>query len=90
MDFPVPQPIIDGLHKVVNHKIYSYSLIPDEYYEAIQYWFAKRYDWDIKKDEIIYSPGTVHALDVAIKAFSKQGDTDLFNRLVVMIKKVYF
>ncbi|WP_066062335.1 MalY/PatB family protein [Neobacillus soli] len=82
MDLPVPQPLIDALHKTVDHRIFGYSIFPDEYFAAIQHWFKSRHDWDIKKEEIIYSPGTVHALNIAVKAFTNPGDGIIIQRPV--------
>ena len=82
MDLPVPQPLLDALHKTVDNRIFGYSIFPDEYYEAIQYWFKKRHDWEIKKEEIIYSPGTVHALNIAVRAFTEPGDGVIIQRPV--------
>ncbi|MEI4770678.1 MalY/PatB family protein [Psychrobacillus sp. FJAT-51614] len=82
MDLPVPQSLIEALHKTVNHKIFGYSIFPKEYYEAIQSWFKNRHDWEIKKEEIIYSPGTVHALNIAVKAFTNSGDGVIIQRPV--------
>lgn len=82
MDLPVPQPLLDALHKVVDHKIFGYTIFPDEYYQAIQHWFKKRHNWEIKKDQIIYSPGTVHALNVAVRAFTEPGDGVIIQRPV--------
>ena len=82
MDLPVPQPLLDALHKTVDHKIFGYSIFPPEYFEAIQHWFKKRHDWDIKKEEIVYSPGTVHAVNVAVRALTKPGDGIIIQRPV--------
>ncbi|WP_442600297.1 MalY/PatB family protein [Neobacillus sp. D3-1R] len=82
MDLPVPQPLIEALHKTVDHRIYGYSIFPDEYYQSIQQWFKKRHDWDIQKDEIVYSPGTVHALNIAVRAFTNPGDGIIIQRPV--------
>ncbi|MBB5179344.1 cystathionine beta-lyase [Planomicrobium koreense] len=82
MDLPVPQPLIDALHKTVDHRIFGYSVFPDEYYQAIQHWFSKRHDWKIEKEQIIFSPGTVHALNVAVKAFTNPGDGVIIQRPV--------
>ena len=35
-----------------------------------------------KKEEIIYSPGTVHALNVAVKSFTEPGDGIIIQRPV--------
>jgi cystathionine beta-lyase len=82
MDLPVPQPLLDALHKTVDHRIFGYSIFPNEYFEAIQDWFKKRHNWQIQKEEIIYSPGTVHALNVAVRAFTKPGDGIIIQRPV--------
>ncbi|WP_026576252.1 MalY/PatB family protein [Bacillus sp. UNC438CL73TsuS30] len=82
MDLPVPQPLIDALHKTVDHRIFGYSVFPEEYFTAIQHWFKKRHDWDIQKEEIIYSPGTVHALNIAVRAFTDPGDGIIIQRPV--------
>ena len=82
MDLPVPQPLIDALHKTVDHRIFGYSVFPDEYYQSIQHWFSKRHDWKIEKEEIVFSPGTVHALNVAVKAFTNPGDGVIIQRPV--------
>ena len=82
MDLPVAQPLVEALHRTVDHRIYGYSVFPEEYYEAIQNWFGKRYGWHVTKEQIVYSPGTVHALDIAVKTFTEEGDGVLIQRPV--------
>ncbi|RNF40308.1 MalY/PatB family protein [Planococcus salinus] len=82
MDLPVPQPLVEALHKTVDHRIFGYSVFPEEYYQAIISWFSKRHGWEVKKDQIIYSPGTVHALNIAVKAHTKPGDGIIIQRPV--------
>ena len=53
-----------------------------EYYEAIQNWFKKRHGWDIKKEEIVYCPGTVYATNVAVRALTEPGDGIIIQRPV--------
>lgn len=82
MDLPVPQPVVDALHKTVDHRIYGYSVFPDEYYKAIINWFKRRHHWDIQKEEIIYCPGTVYATNVAVRALTEPGDGVMIQRPV--------
>jgi cystathionine beta-lyase len=82
MDLPVPQPLLDALHKTVDHRIFGYSIFPDEYFEAIQHWFKRRHDWEIKKEELLFSPGTVHALSIAVRALTNPGDGIIIQRPV--------
>lgn len=82
MDLPIPQPIIEALHNTVDHKIFGYSILPEEYFEAIQHWFKKRHDWDIQKEEIIYCPGTVYATNIAVKTLTNPGNGIIIQRPV--------
>jgi cysteine-S-conjugate beta-lyase len=82
MDLPVPEPLVEALHKTVNHRIYGYSVMPEEYYFAIQNWFKRRHDWDIKVEDIVYSPGTVNAINYAIRALTDPGDGIIIQRPV--------
>lgn len=82
MDLPVAQPLVDALHKTVDHRIFGYSVFPEEYYKAIQSWFLKRHDWKIDKEQIVYSPGTVHALNIGVKAFTNPGNGIIIQRPV--------
>ncbi len=82
MDLPVAEPIIKALHKTVDNKIFGYTMPSDDYYEAVINWFKKRNDWDINGDEIIYCPGTVKALGLAVKAYTDAGDGVIIQRPV--------
>ncbi|WP_071394028.1 MalY/PatB family protein [Bacillus tuaregi] len=82
MDLPVPEPLVEALHKTVDHRIFGYSIFPSEYYEAIQHWFKKRHDWEIQKEEIVYCPGTVYATNIAVKALTEPGDGVIIQRPV--------
>jgi len=84
MDFICPQPVLDALHKRVDQRMFGYTFHndDDEYFEAIQNWFKRRMNWLIKREDIVYSPGTVHALDVAIRSLTKSGDGIIIQRPV--------
>lgn len=76
MDFPCPEPIIEALHKRVDRRIFGYSshLPNDSYFEAVQAWFLRRHNWEINKEAITWCPGTVEAINLAVKTFSEKGD----------------
>ena len=84
MDFACPQPVIEALHKVVDHRMYGYSahFCEPEYFNALQRWFKTRNDWEINPEEIIYVNGTVEAVRVSIKAFTAEGDGVIIQRPV--------
>lgn len=82
MDLPVPQALVEALHKTVDNRIYGYSIFPDEYYQSIQYWFKQRHNWEIETEHIVYSPGTVHAINMAVRAYTEPGDGVIIQRPV--------
>ncbi len=78
MDFEVAPAIVDAMRKIVEHKIYGYSLVPDSYYEATINWFSRRHGMKVEKDWIQPIPGVVPALSCVIKALTKPGDSVVF------------
>ena len=74
MDFQVAPAIIDTLRKRVEHGVFGYTKVPNEYYEAIVNWFDRRHGWTISKEWILYTTGVVPAVSVAIKAMTNPGD----------------
>ncbi len=84
MDFPCPEPMLEALHARVDRQIFGYTayFTSPEYVEAIQAWFKRRHDWEIAAEAIVYSPGTVEALDLLIRSFSAEGDGIIIQRPV--------
>lgn len=74
MDFKVSDGIQNRLKKLIEHGIYGYSGLGDEYYNAIIEWNKKRNNWNIDKDSIVYTAGVVPALNYIIQTFTKEGD----------------
>jgi len=84
MDFACPPAVLDALHKKIDQKMFGYTsqTTSSDYNDAIVNWFKRRMDWEINSDEIVYCPGTVHALHVAVRAFTKPGDNIIIQRPV--------
>lgn len=80
MDIAVPDKIVEAMHKTADNLIYGYTGTTDEYFDSIINWFKRRHDWEFKKEDIIYSPGTVKALDAAVRAFTKEGESVIIQR----------
>ncbi len=74
MDFRTAKPVIDALRKRVDHGIFGYTRVPDEYYDAVIGWFSRRHGLHIEKDWIIYTSGVVPAVSAVIKALTVPGD----------------
>ena len=75
MDFRTAPFIIDALHKRVEHGVFGYTQVQDDYYETVVNWFKNRHGWsNLQKEWILYTSGVVPALSVVIKAFTEPGD----------------
>lgn len=75
MDFETAPPIIETLHRRVDHGIFGYTKVPKEYFEAVCNWFATQHGWQgIEPKEIIYTSGVVPAISAIIKAMTNPGD----------------
>lgn len=85
MDFQCAESIREELQKIVDRNLYGYTgLAPTAevckpYYDAVTGWFKRHYGWEIAPETIVYTPGTVNAVDIAIKTFSKEGEGVLIN-----------
>jgi cystathionine beta-lyase len=76
MDFRAPKPIVNALKIRAEHGIYGYSTVKPSLYKSIINWFQRRYNWAIDKTKkpILFTPGVIPALDLAVRANSYIGD----------------
>lgn len=79
MDFRTAPPIIEALRRRVEHGIFGYTFVPDEYYDAVIDWFATQHNYNIKREQIVYTSGVVPALSAIIKALTEPGDGVILN-----------
>jgi cystathionine beta-lyase len=84
MDFKTPDFIVDAVKKRAAHEIYGYTIRPESYYSSMIKWIAKKHNWKIEKDWILFSPGIVPAVNMAVMAYTNPGD-----RIIVQ-PPVYF
>jgi cystathionine beta-lyase len=74
MDFPVARPIVEALKARAEHEFYGYTLPRANVIEAIVDRMQRRFNWKIQPEWIVFTPGVVPALHVAVRAFSHPGD----------------
>ena len=75
MDFRVAPEIQEALQKRLNHGVFGYELIPDNYFEVMGRWFAQRHGWEgIARENIVPTTGVIAAYSAAIKAMTVPGD----------------
>ncbi len=79
MDFKAAQPILDAIEQVAQHGILGYTKPTEALYEAIIGWHGSRYDLQLNKENILFSPGVVPSLALMMNVFTEVGDAVLVN-----------
>ena len=73
MDFRTAPVVIDALRKRVEHGVFGYTLVGDDYYESLTNWFSRRHGYKFNANQVIYTSGVVPALSAIIKALAPAG-----------------
>jgi cystathionine beta-lyase len=75
MDFPVAPEIAQALQKRLDHGVFGYELVPDEYFTVMAEWFRTRHGWEgISRENTFPTTGVIPAYSAAMKAFTRPGD----------------
>ena len=82
MDFASPDCVREALVSRAQHGIFGYSEPGGSYWNVVQNWYKKRFNWNTEKDWLCITPGVVNALFLAVRAFSKPGDSVLIQQPV--------
>ena len=77
MDFRAPTPVLETLHRSVEHGIFGYSDVKSEYYDAVSNWFRQHFGWQTQQSWLVKTPGVVFALAMAIRALTQPEDAVL-------------
>jgi cystathionine beta-lyase len=77
MDFPAPPEVLADLHKVVEHGIFGYTEVKEDYYDALTAWFSSRFGFSFERRDVVKTPGVVFALALAVRAFTEPGGSVL-------------
>ena len=74
MDFKTAPCIIDALNSRLEQEIYGYTTRSDSYNKSIVNWILKRYNWNIKSEWLIYSPGVIPTISLIIQEMTNKND----------------
>ncbi len=75
MDFPTSPAILEALHNKVDHGIFGYSCLDDDFFSALKNWMQTEHDFSPERRELVTTPGVVFGISCAIKAFTQEGDS---------------
>lgn len=77
MDFQTSSYITEALEDMVKHGVFGYSESEEHYFEAVQNWMERHYNWHVKEGWMTKTPGIVFALAMAVKAYTQENDAVL-------------
>jgi cystathionine beta-lyase len=82
MDFRVPPEVAQAVRKTAEHGIFGYSEAKEPYYAVLSGWFERYFNYPVRREWVIKTPGVVFALALAVRAFTRPGDAVLIQRPV--------
>ena len=74
MDFATPDFIIEALRKRLDHPVFGYTMIPEEYFTSIRQWLKNLHGVDVPAEWITFIPGIVRGIGMAINCFVKDDE----------------
>jgi cystathionine beta-lyase len=77
MDFKTAPEIIQELDKRVQHGIFGYALIPDDFFQAYINWWERRHDFKMEKEELLFSIGVMPSIATIIRELTKENESIL-------------
>ncbi len=84
MDFPAARPVADAIQERAAHEFYGYTEPGKSLIESVVERMKKKFDWRINPEWVVFTPGVIPALNVAIRALTRPGDE------VILQEPVYY
>ncbi|WP_202128483.1 MalY/PatB family protein [Paenibacillus dendrobii] len=79
MDLPAPPAVVERITEMAGHGIYGYTDPFPPYYEAVQDWLSRAYQWQVPQEWIVFCPRIVQAVSVIIQNLTERGDRILIH-----------
>ncbi|MFC1957046.1 MalY/PatB family protein [Chloroflexota bacterium] len=84
MDFPTAKPIVEALEKRTRHEFYGYTYPGPGLVKAIIERLWKKFNWEIDPEWVVFTPGVISALSIAVKSLTHPGDE------IILQEPVYY
>ena len=85
MDFPAAPQIIRALRERLDHGVFGYDEVPDEWYDAYINWWDKRHGLKLNKEGLIFCTGVIPAVSSAVRKLTTPGEKILIQTPVYNI-----
>ena len=74
MDFTIAKPIQKALIKRITDSGFAYEYKPESFFKAQKDWYKKKYQLDLIRERILFSPTITTTIAVIIERFTLEGD----------------
>jgi len=74
MDFAAPGPVLEAIRARVAHGVFGYEQATHELADAVVAWCAARYEWEIDRSWLVWTPGVVPGLIACAAVAGGAGD----------------
>lgn len=74
MDFETAPEIKEYLRGRVDHGIFGYCVVTDDWYRAYQEWWGRRHGLSIERDWLVFCTGVVPAISSAVRKLTTVGE----------------
>lgn len=85
MDFKTAPEIIEAINNRVSHGVFGYTIVPDEFFNAIAQWWDKRHHFQINKEWMMFCTGVVPAISSILRKLTTVGENVLIQSPVYNI-----
>ncbi|MCC8150998.1 MAG: pyridoxal phosphate-dependent aminotransferase [Lachnospiraceae bacterium] len=77
MDFETAPAVREALRKTVDHGIFGYAILPDEWYSSIMRWWKERHGLIIEKEWLIFSTGVIPSISTCVRKLTSPAENVL-------------
>ena len=77
MDFPAAPEIRKALQERLDHGVFGYADLPEEWYDAYINWWGRRHGFTIEKDWLLFSTGVLPSLSSIVRKLTTPAENVL-------------
>ena len=74
MDFPCAPAIVEAMRRRLEHPVFGYTRISDADKQAVVDYYCRHHSVHVRPEDLLFTPGVVDSLLLAVHALTKPGD----------------
>lgn len=77
MDFKTAPEIVEAMRKRLEHGVFGYGTVPEEWYSAYMKWWRERHHFEIDKRWLVFCTGVVPAISTCVRKLTAPAENVL-------------